>query len=297
LVDNRGLELECFLMSKSFLLTCILLVFLFSTACRKTTNPTQLIPTGPSENVDEPSKVISGKSDENKNFMKETEEEAYPYPLSELSNYPMEYPYPDLNEYPMEYPYPELLNYPSPYPENVTAEATLDLQITDQSYPTLSSYPDQNNPNQSEEYPNPLAEVNPITTAEEPTLTPNSITPVPTIPPIPIVTDRRLIASNPSLVKINSGKVQLIMFFAFWDGTSKAMVPIIHQLEDEMSAEVNFLYLDIDDPANNYYKELLGFRNQPHFILLDEEGNQIKDWYGFVDDEEIRNEIQKVVVD
>ena len=66
------------------------------------------------------------------------------------------------------------------------------------------------------------------------------------------------------------------------------MAPIVHGLEAEFSPDVNFVYLDIDDPANNHFKADLAFRYQPHIFLLDDEGNVLKQWLGPVGEAELR---------
>ena len=51
------------------------------------------------------------------------------------------------------------------------------------------------------------------------------------------------------------------------------MAPIVHGLEVEYFGKVKFAYLDVDDPANDEFKKALGYRVQPHFFLLDGDGN------------------------
>ena len=51
-----------------------------------------------------------------------------------------------------------------------------------------------------------------------------------------------------------TGKPQLIEFFAFWSGPSLAMSPIVKGVEKEYARRVNFVYLDIDDPATKIFK-------------------------------------------
>jgi len=89
-------------------------------------------------------------------------------------------------------------------------------------------------------------------------------------------------ATDPAGVQLASGKVQLVEFFAFWDGTSKAMAPLMNALEAEYGDRMNFIFLDIDNPATQVLKKQLGFRVQPQFILLDEKGGVLKRWSGFV---------------
>jgi hypothetical protein len=57
----------------------------------------------------------------------------------------------------------------------------------------------------------------------------------------------------------------------------------VHGLEAEWGGQVNFVYLDIDDPAVEPFKRQLGYRVQPHMFLLDGEGAVLEQWLGFVD--------------
>ena len=66
------------------------------------------------------------------------------------------------------------------------------------------------------------------------------------------------------------------------------MAPVVHGLEVEYSGRVNFVYLDIDDPGVDPFKEDLGYRVQPHFFLLNAEGEVISQWLGRVSAEEFR---------
>ena len=119
------------------------------------------------------------------------------------------------------------------------------------------------------------------------TLTPQyGTTPVPTLTPIifqiPPWISSELEATDPATVKLVSGQVQFIEFFAFWSGTSQAMAPLVHGLEEQYGSQVRFVYLDIDDPANQPFKEELRYRYQPHFFLIDGEGNILDQWMGYV---------------
>jgi len=66
------------------------------------------------------------------------------------------------------------------------------------------------------------------------------------------------------------------------------MAPIVHGLEAEYGEKMKFTYLDIDDPATDVFKKALGYQVQPHIFLLDEDGKVIKQWLGFVSEEEFR---------
>jgi hypothetical protein len=58
------------------------------------------------------------------------------------------------------------------------------------------------------------------------------------------------------------------------------MAPVVHGLEAKWGHAIDFLYLDIDDDRNDVFKRELGYRLQPHFFLLDAEGNINQQWLG-----------------
>jgi hypothetical protein len=66
------------------------------------------------------------------------------------------------------------------------------------------------------------------------------------------------------------------------------MAPIVHGLEAEYANQINFAYLDIDDPANEEFKKALGYRVQPHFFLIDGNGEIIQQWLGSVSEADFK---------
>jgi len=60
----------------------------------------------------------------------------------------------------------------------------------------------------------------------------------------------------------------------------------VHGLEVEYYDQINFVYLDIDDPANDTFKQDLGFRYQPHLFVLDGDGEILYQWIGPISREE-----------
>ena len=60
----------------------------------------------------------------------------------------------------------------------------------------------------------------------------------------------------------------------------------MHGLEAEYYDRINFIYLDIDDPANETFKGILDFRYQPQLILLDGNGQILYQWVGPIPREE-----------
>jgi hypothetical protein len=66
------------------------------------------------------------------------------------------------------------------------------------------------------------------------------------------------------------------------------MAPIVHGLEAEFAGQINFVYLDLEDADNEQFLKELGFRYQPHFLLLDGDGDIIQQWLGPVTEEQFR---------
>ena len=69
----------------------------------------------------------------------------------------------------------------------------------------------------------------------------------------------------------------------------------MHGLESDFYPNVNFVYLNIDDPANDSFKSELAYRFQPHIFLLDEEGNIIHQWLGPVGEDELRQALNNAL--
>ncbi|RCK75691.1 MAG: thiol:disulfide interchange protein [Anaerolineae bacterium] len=108
---------------------------------------------------------------------------------------------------------------------------------------------------------------------------------VSTASPTPV--DLAMRATNPDQFVLASGGYQLVEFFAFWCPTCRSMAPVLKKLENQFAGKVQFIYLDIDDPKTNPYKQSLGYLYQPHFFLIDGQGNIIKQWVGYVEEEEL----------
>jgi hypothetical protein len=71
------------------------------------------------------------------------------------------------------------------------------------------------------------------------------------------------------------------------------LAPVVHGLEAEWGEQVNFVYLDIDDPATEPFKRQLGYRVQPHMFLIDGDGQVLQQWLGYVDGETLEAALQQ----
>lgn len=68
----------------------------------------------------------------------------------------------------------------------------------------------------------------------------------------------------------------------------------MHGLEAKYAGQVDFIYLDIDDPANETFKRELGYRVQPHIFLLDGSGQIVGQWLGRVTAEDLEPALQQI---
>lgn len=73
------------------------------------------------------------------------------------------------------------------------------------------------------------------------------------------------------------------------------MRPIVHGLENEYQEQIEFVYLDIDDPDTAEAKEKYGYRYQPHFFLVDGNGEVVQQWLGPVQESEFRRAFNEVL--
>lgn len=71
----------------------------------------------------------------------------------------------------------------------------------------------------------------------------------------------------------------------------------MHGLEVEYYDRINFVYLDVDDPANESLKDDFEFRYQPQLVLLDGEGQVVQQWIGPISREEFMEAFEIVLSD
>ena len=70
------------------------------------------------------------------------------------------------------------------------------------------------------------------------------------------------------------------------------MKPIVHGLHAKYGDRIGFVYIDIEDPRGDELKRALNYRVQPHFVLLDAQGNILQQWVGSVSEGELESALQ-----
>lgn len=110
--------------------------------------------------------------------------------------------------------------------------------------------------------------------------------------PTPQATARtEMIASDPTKVVLAAGIPQLVEFFSAPCPICKSMESIVFGLEAQYFNRVNFIYLDSNDPANNGLEQILGYRQDPQFLILSGDGKILAQWTGQVDQAELTQAI------
>ncbi len=66
------------------------------------------------------------------------------------------------------------------------------------------------------------------------------------------------------------------------------MKPMVHGLEAQYWGRIDFVYLNIDDPATQPVKTRYGFSSQPLFVLVAADGTEVMRWFGYVSEGEFR---------
>ncbi len=70
-----------------------------------------------------------------------------------------------------------------------------------------------------------------------------------------------------------NSKPTLVEFYADWCSSCQAMATTVEALRDRYGDDINFVMLDIDDPARSAQVQTYGVTGVPHFVTLD--ANQV----------------------
>jgi len=113
--------------------------------------------------------------------------------------------------------------------------------------------------------------------------------------PVVVPGSPELKSTDPSTFEIASGRIQLVEFFAFWCPTCKRMATTVHGLEDAYGEEINFVFLDQDDPATAPFREAFGYRYQPEFYLVNPDGIILGTWIGYTDGAILQDALERAL--
>jgi len=70
---------------------------------------------------------------------------------------------------------------------------------------------------------------------------------------------------------------------------------MVHRLESEYFGQIDFIYLDQYEEANTDVFNRYALRGRPIFLLLQPDGTEIRRWFGFITEEELRGAIDELL--
>lgn len=68
-------------------------------------------------------------------------------------------------------------------------------------------------------------------------------------------------------------------------------------LESEFSAEIEFVWLDVDDSESLPLREAYGIVGRTHYVLVDTGGNAVQRWYGHLNEPEIEAFLEEFIAE
>lgn len=71
------------------------------------------------------------------------------------------------------------------------------------------------------------------------------------------------------------------------------MKPVVYSLSSSYDDQIEFVFLDIDDPNNNEAKEKYGYRYQPHFFIVNGADEVQEQWVGFVEEDTLASALDE----
>ncbi|NDJ35409.1 MAG: hypothetical protein GYB64_12145 [Chloroflexi bacterium] len=103
--------------------------------------------------------------------------------------------------------------------------------------------------------------------------------------PAPVNGDFR---SDPAEAVGVTGRPQLIEFYTEWCYTCNQIKADVHRLERQFWGDVDFVYIERDNPANQQVVDSYGVVGQPVLVLVDAQGDELSRWYGEPDLADLR---------
>ncbi len=70
---------------------------------------------------------------------------------------------------------------------------------------------------------------------------------------------------------------------------------MVHRLESEYFGQIDFIYLDQYEEANADVFDRYALRGRPIFLLLQPDGTEVRRWFGFITEEELRGAIDELL--
>jgi len=100
--------------------------------------------------------------------------------------------------------------------------------------------------------------------------------------------------STDPVIAFNNNKPTFLEFYAEWCEVCKEMAPQVSALKDKYEKDVNFVFLNVDNPKWQNYMEKFNVNGIPHVNIIDEKGNLISTLIGKQDEQAIKDSINNL---
>ena len=97
-------------------------------------------------------------------------------------------------------------------------------------------------------------------------------------------------------IALNNKKPTFMEFYAEWCEVCKEMAPRVSELKDEYEKDINFVFLNVDNPKWENYIRKFNVNGIPHVNLLNFEGNLESTFIGKLDEKKIKDALANLVV-
>jgi hypothetical protein len=70
----------------------------------------------------------------------------------------------------------------------------------------------------------------------------------------------------------------------------------VNRLEEQFSDQIDFFVLDVDKPESDPYFDEYAIRSRSTYVLLDENGNELRRWIGPLLGDAVAAEIEEILM-
>jgi thioredoxin-like negative regulator of GroEL len=95
-------------------------------------------------------------------------------------------------------------------------------------------------------------------------------------------------------IALKNNKPTFLEFYAEWCEVCKEMAPKVSTLKQDYEKEINFVFLNVDNPKWNKYIQKFKVNGIPQVNLLDKKGNLISTFVGKQEEISIRSSIDQL---
>ena len=100
--------------------------------------------------------------------------------------------------------------------------------------------------------------------------------------------------STDPVIAFNNNKPTFLEFYAEWCEVCKEMAPQVSALKDKYEKDVNFVFLNVDNPKWQNYMEKFNVNGIPQVNMIDKKGNLISTLIGKQEEQTIKDSINNL---